>query len=67
MSETWKIFQGNRTPHDGIEKLPPPPPWRSFSKKQDTSLTELKGSTFVVWKRQVELVNAALYLRRPLW
>ena len=69
MSKTWKIFQKDQVPHQGIEDLPEPPPWRSFSK--DTSATresreEIKGKTFRVWDREVELVNAALYLRRPL-
>ena len=73
MSDTWKIFQKDQEPHSGIENLPAPPPWRSFyaNKKQDNSAQkqspeEIKGKTFKVWDKQVELVNAALYLRRPL-
>lgn len=76
MSDTWKIFQTDQTPHSGIENLPAPPPWRSFytNKKQDNfaqrqsseEIEEIKGKTFKVWDKEVELVNAALYLRRPL-
>ncbi|MBR8836632.1 MAG: MoxR family ATPase [Stigonema ocellatum SAG 48.90 = DSM 106950] len=60
----WKIFQGdNLPPHDGIESLPEAPSWRKFSgdaeKKQ-------RGASFQVRDEEVQLVNAALYLRRPL-
>jgi len=73
MNGNWKIFKGTRQPHQGIETLPDPPPWRYFgTKKQDNSnqnsksREEVKGSTFQIGEREVELVNAALYLRRPL-
>lgn len=68
MTKTWKIFNKDREPHQGIENLPEPPPWRSFkaTKQEKQSLEEIKGKTFQVWDREVELVNAALYLRRPL-
>ncbi|MEH1891928.1 MAG: MoxR family ATPase [Nostoc sp.] len=69
MSETWKIFQKDKKPHKGIEELPAPPPWRCFNKDafvNKKSLEEIKGETFQVWDKEVELVNAALYLRRPL-
>lgn len=69
MSETWKIFQKNQEPHTGIQKLPAPPPWRCFNKDtsvNNESVEEIKGKTFQVWDKEVELVNAALYLRRPL-
>lgn len=70
MSESWKIFNKNGKPHDGIKHLPDPPSWRSFNTQSKTtdrkSREEIKGATFQVWDREVELVNAALYLRRPL-
>ncbi len=70
MSDSWKIFKKNGKPHDGIKHLPDPPPWRSFNTQSQTtdrrSREEIKGETFQVWDREVELVNAALYLRRPL-
>ncbi len=59
----WKIFLGNNTPHDGIEKkLPEPPIWRKFDEKAD----ERRGRNFRVRTEMIEMVNAALYLRRPL-
>jgi MoxR-like ATPase len=58
---TWKIYQGTNMPHDEIHRLPPPPPWRDFRR-----LSETRGTTFQASEREVELVNAALYLRRPL-
>ena len=70
MTENWQIFNKDHEPHDGIKNLPEPPPWRSFNTEAKTtekkSREEIKGKTFQVSDRQVELVNAALYLRRPL-
>ncbi|MFN6569051.1 MoxR family ATPase [Dendronalium sp. ChiSLP03b] len=57
---TWKIFKGTpEKPHDEILRLPDPPSWRSFDKEE-------KGITYQVRENEIELVNAALYLRRPL-
>jgi MoxR-like ATPase len=57
----WHIFQGTGEPHDDIERrLPPPPGWRSFK-------SEKRGETYQVSKEEIDLVNAALYLRRPLF
>ncbi|MDY7054050.1 AAA family ATPase [Limnospira fusiformis] len=89
---TWKIFQGNRDPHDGIEKLPPPPSWRQFTGVEESLVAEIasrwndflqtldsetrdqkRGKSFRIHSpetqeqnRVVNMVNAALYLRRPL-
>ena len=57
----WRIYRGVTTPHDGMDQLPPPPPWRDFNK-----LAATRGTTFQATAHEVELVNAALYLRRPL-
>ncbi|UKO98764.1 AAA family ATPase [Nostoc sp. UHCC 0870] len=63
----WKIFQKEREPHDGIKRLPPAPSWRSFSSTAGKKTEEEKrGATFQIRDEEVELVNAALYLRRPL-
>jgi MoxR-like ATPase len=59
--DDWKIFKGTDQPHDGILRLPPPPPWRDFER-----IGERRGSTYRASAHEVELVNAALYLRRPL-
>ena len=57
---SWKIFQGTPDrPHDDIDKLPKPPSWRRFDK-------ETRGVTYLAKGEEIELVNAALYLRRPL-
>lgn len=56
----WKIFRGTKEPHDDIDNLPAPPNWRKFDQKQD------RGATFQARKEAIDLVNAALYLRRPL-
>jgi MoxR-like ATPase len=57
----WTIFRGVDAPHDDIRRLPPPPPWRDFRRLDDT-----RGTTFRASRHEIELVNAALYLRRPL-
>lgn len=87
----WKIFQGNSNPHDGINRLPPPPNWRRFGADDDIRKTmedrwqkfchELDGKTESLERGKsfrihtdrdkdknsvIDMVNAALYLRRPL-
>lgn len=61
---SWEIFQGTGKPHDGLDRLPDPPGWRTF--KDEDLRQEKKGTKFEVRPEQVQLVNAALYLRRPL-
>ncbi|NES78084.1 MULTISPECIES: MoxR family ATPase [Okeania] len=64
----WEIFKQNIEPHDGIENLPPPPSWRPFGQKRKPGESRLKrrGETFQVRPDEVKMINAALYLRRPL-
>lgn len=65
----WKIFQGDgKINSKAIERLPEPPKWRQFSHTQTGSAAnkERLGATFQTPSEAVELVNAALYLRRPL-
>jgi len=73
----WRIFQGHGMPHDGINRLPDPPRWRKFTGKtvdalhlteEDTFMERMlaRGEAFQANEDVVELVNAALYLRRPL-
>ncbi|MBW4473576.1 MAG: MoxR family ATPase [Stenomitos rutilans HA7619-LM2] len=67
--EDWKLFQGdNRAPHDAIDALPEAPPWRPFGKDPNPGVSRRKrrGETFQSQPEEVEMVNAALYLRRPL-
>jgi MoxR-like ATPase len=64
----WKIFQGTGTPHAGVNRLPQPPSWRAFSQPAPESAEPSKdrGETFQPRQDAIEVVNAALYLRRPL-
>ncbi|MEM1239730.1 MAG: MoxR family ATPase [Cyanobacteria bacterium P01_H01_bin.26] len=70
----WRIFQGNRKPQqdgDYITKhLPDPPGWRPFGGEHADSVATLKkqqrGATFQATDDEIDMVNAALYLRRPL-
>ncbi|MEO1792811.1 MAG: MoxR family ATPase [Cyanobacteria bacterium J06629_19] len=66
--EDWKLFRGNHTPHDDIKRLPAAPPWRPFGKDASVSASRRKrrGETFQARPEEVQMVNAALYLRRPL-
>jgi len=66
----WHLFRGNldghpTEPHDRIEELPNPPRWRPAGEaKIDRQARRAKA--FQATAEQVEMVNAALYLRRPL-
>lgn len=57
-----RIFRGSNVPHDGIDTLPDPPPWRAFT----PTARKRRGQEYRASEREIELVNAALYLRRPL-
>lgn len=63
----WHIYRKDaREPHDEIAapgRLPPPPAWRDFEKRGQGGT---RGNTYRPSDREVEMVNAALYLRRPL-
>ncbi|MGW0210368.1 AAA family ATPase [Streptomyces sp. NPDC003233] len=75
----WPVYTGTQEPHDGITRLPPPPPWRAFdggpeldtpADTADTAATSAdrthRAQTYRATPDTVQLVNAALYLRRPL-
>jgi MoxR-like ATPase len=76
----WRIFTGVGEPHDKIAELPEPPSWRSFERQFEASdwvdvpkkmskRDETRGKSFRVSPEDedlVNVVNAALYLRRPL-
>ncbi|WP_399884683.1 AAA family ATPase [Streptomyces sp. BBFR51] len=75
----WPVYTGAPAPHDGITKLPPPPPWRAFdgapvldppAEDGDTPAASPdrahRAATYQATADTVQLVNAALYLRRPL-
>ncbi len=64
----WQAFTGRSDiePHD--LKLPPPPNWRPFGKdiKPGESRRQRRGTTFQAREEEIKMVNAALFLRRPL-
>ncbi len=74
----WHIYLGTGEPHDGIERLPDPPPWRRFDGTPSAEPLDTDGDLGVrpgVRGRAaayrpdhdvVDTVNAALYLRRPV-
>ncbi|MEV1078027.1 MoxR family ATPase [Streptomyces sp. NPDC050211] len=75
----WPVYTGTTEPHDGIDRLPPPPPWRAFDGgpvleapdgAADASAVSPdrthRAATYRATPQTVQLVNAALYLRRPL-
>jgi MoxR-like ATPase len=77
--DQWFIYRGTTEPHDGMSRLPAPPPWRQFSSSaSDDPLSPedvassarhhgLSRSTrYLPGRDVIEMVNAALYLRRPL-
>ncbi|MEV7322994.1 MoxR family ATPase [Streptomyces sp. NPDC093970] len=82
-SSEWLIYRGAGEPHDGMNRLPPPPPWRDFSgRSAESDAGEADGGDGSRNRRlganrhlaelhrpgaeELEMINAALYLRRPL-
>ncbi|WP_446038559.1 AAA family ATPase [Streptomyces sp. SID1121] len=76
MSSLWPVYTGTDQPHDGIGLLPAPPPWRAFNggpvvepPGDDPSPSPdrvHRAQAYRATTESVQLVNAALYLRRPL-
>jgi MoxR-like ATPase len=68
----WKIFEGVQRRHDGIDRLPKPPKWRTFDGAPVLTAPESapwnlhQALSYVPTEEAVNQVNAALYLRRPL-
>jgi MoxR-like ATPase len=77
----WPIYTGTRRPHDRIHLLPEAPNWRSFDggpplsppqRSVPTSARRLgapdapNSSVRTPSDKEVQMVNAALFLRRPL-
>ncbi|MCX4905498.1 MoxR family ATPase [Streptomyces sp. NBC_00878] len=72
----WLIYRGTGEPHGDIDRLPPPPPWRAFD--GEPALPPDRDPDRVAVRRlghhapyrlsidELEIINAALYLRRPL-
>ncbi|MET9429581.1 MULTISPECIES: MoxR family ATPase [unclassified Streptomyces] len=73
----WRIYQGVSEPHDGIDRLPAPPPWRDFGRGVEPTPFDRDADAdggrrlphadaYRADEATVEAVNTALYLRRPL-
>jgi MoxR-like ATPase len=77
----WSVYQGTSEPHDGIDQLPPPPPWRVFEggpvldppppSDGDGHLSRRLGDlvrarAYRGHPDEVDVINSALLLRRPL-
>ncbi|MEU6356910.1 MoxR family ATPase [Streptomyces sp. NPDC047072] len=81
-TQDWWVYRGTGTPHDGILRLPPAPPWRAFRHDgaglldspslpdHDAVQRHLgragQGAAYQAGEREIHLVNLALHLRRPL-
>ncbi|PRY02701.1 AAA family ATPase [Allonocardiopsis opalescens] len=76
-ADDWRVYRGTGEPHDGWSALPPPPPWREFGPPPAYAPADDAGGepapgdlerarTYRPAEHVVDLVNAALYLRRPL-
>ncbi|MCB5180176.1 AAA family ATPase [Streptomyces antimicrobicus] len=83
MNDEWLIYRGVGEPHDGIDGLPPAPPWRDFdggppvapgpaAATPDSAAARRLGAHRQAAEllrpepEELEAINAALYLRRPL-
>ncbi|MEA5617391.1 MoxR family ATPase [Cronbergia sp. UHCC 0137] len=64
MTNDWQIFQGNHQVNENWN-LPAAPSWRDFS-NSESDPKKRRAETFQSRPEEVALVNAALYLRRPL-
>ncbi len=58
----WWIFGGEGSAEERLARLPLPPSWRRFDEK----IRADRGKRFIPRAEELDLVNAALYLRRPL-
>ncbi|MEB3356957.1 MAG: hypothetical protein VKK04_09540 [Synechococcales bacterium] len=66
--DSWWIYQGSGYPHDGVSKLPPPPPSRAFSDyvMDRSRIRKRRHPIYRPSYTEIEQANLALYLRRPL-
>lgn len=66
MEKEKRIFHGDckvDLANQRLGKLPSAPPWREFKNKKNR---EQRGEKYQASEHEIEMVNAALYLRRPL-
>ncbi|HLL37482.1 MAG TPA: MoxR family ATPase [Streptomyces sp.] len=63
-SSEWRIFRG-----DGRRRrpeIPEPPPWRRFQDHDEGGPSTARKPAYVIGDAEVDVINAALHLRRPL-
>ncbi len=65
MTNKFRIFEGNNARSPGnLERMPDkPPPWRDLA---GLNRPEIRGKNYKASEKEIELVNAALLLKRPL-
>lgn len=70
----WKIFKGDGTKHNDIDQLGDPPNWRKLGKASTNEVERRFGMKRVLLHANekerefiVDTINAAIYLRRPLF
>lgn len=62
--DQWRLFVG-----DGRHRrvtMPEPPPWRRFGRAEDDGPLTAPHRPYLIDQPQIDVVNAALHLRRPL-
>lgn len=67
-SSEWQIYYGTSVPSKDLN-LPEPPPWRKFGNgvtEDDYVVPPVEYTPFVVTEEMKDLVNLAIFLRRPL-
>jgi MoxR-like ATPase len=67
-TSVWPVYRGDSKPHQDWS-LPDPPPWRprrADAPEPRRLGTEVTGHAFIPAKPEIDAVNAALFLRRPL-
>jgi len=70
----WKLFLGKGDEKKRpVTQWPAAPPWRDFLQKEDSQAPTVsnrqnpeRGRNYIATPEQAEMVNAAIYLKRPL-
>ncbi len=64
----WQIYTEDQPPENRFEKPLEAPPWRRFQEMAEKAggLQTRRGQTYQPTDKEVEAVNAAIHLRRPL-
>jgi MoxR-like ATPase len=64
----WQIYTKDQPPENRFKKQLEAPPWRRFQEMAENvgGLQVRRGQTYQPTEKEVEAVNAAIHLRRPL-